>query len=187
MPSGARAATSMASCRVVETRLRMRPAISTSGRKRAKPETSAAIDWPCRAASTTRITGRPSVAARSAVEPCPSAAPSKRPMTPSTSSRSAAAAWLAASVFSRAGDIAQGSRLMASAAGDAREDGAVDIVGPGLGRRHGKAPRRQRRDEAERHEGLAGAGAGGGDDEAVSHRNSPARRRRTNRASRDSG
>ena len=111
---GASARRSMASCRVVAARLTMRPAIRTSCRQVAKPCTRAAIDWLCRSASTTRITGSPSPAARSAVEPVPSAAPSNRPMTPSTSSRSAAAACTAASAASRAGRMAQGSRLTAA-------------------------------------------------------------------------
>ena len=67
--------------------MKITPDTVTSARKVAKPCTVAAALCACAPASTTRITGRPSNAAVSAVEPVafPGAvcAPSNRPMTPS--------------------------------------------------------------------------------------------------------
>ena len=75
-----------------------------------EPATSAATDAPMPRTSTTSTTGRASDAARSAVLPLPSAAPSNRPVTPSTT-----ASWPSTAVASVAavnsGRIAQGSRL----------------------------------------------------------------------------
>ena len=77
------------------------PAISTSSRWRVKPSTSAAAEAAMPRASTTRITGRSSRLARSAVEPWPSPAPSNRPITPSPSTRSTPSATRSASAGER--------------------------------------------------------------------------------------
>lgn len=57
-------------------------------------------------------------------------------------------------------------------AGDAGEDGAVDIVGPGLGGSDLQAAATQGREQAEGDQRLAGTGPGGGDDQAVGQRGS---------------
>ncbi len=72
------------------TLLRITPPIRTSGSQDANPCTSAATDRDCDDASTTSTTGALSSFATCAVDASSpwSAAPSYRPMTPSTTARS---------------------------------------------------------------------------------------------------
>ena len=69
IPSGAAASHSIRAWRSLPTRLKITPDTVTSARKVAKPCTVAAALCACAPASTTRITGRPSIAAVSAVDP----------------------------------------------------------------------------------------------------------------------
>ena len=88
-PTAVTAARTACSWLSLPSRLSTTPARLTPRRKVWKPCTTAAIESLDDEASTTRITGAASAVATSAVEEgVPSAAPSKRPITPSTMSRS---------------------------------------------------------------------------------------------------
>ncbi len=114
-PRGARAPRSMASWRGLPTRLKMTPSISTSLRNWLKPHTSAAMEWDCRAQSTTSTTGKSRSRARSAEEPLPSIAPSKSPIMPSaTRTRAPLSVMREESALMSSGRMAQGSRLKQS-------------------------------------------------------------------------
>ena len=182
MPVSASARRSIVSCFVVATRLTMTPAIVTPGRQFAKPATSGAIDWLCRSASTTRITGRPSAAARSPVEP--------RAVGGAVEEAHHALDQQQVGI-DRLAQRAEPRRrhrprveVDRSAAGDAREDRGVDVVGAGLRRRDVDAAGAQRGDEAERDERLARARARRGDDEAASQGDFPRASRRARRGAR---
>ena len=94
-PACSHACRSTSSWRAEPTRLRITPANRTLWSKVANPCSRAAMLWLCPRASTTRITGAPSIAATWAVEPWagPGAVglmrPSNRPITPSTTAMSA--------------------------------------------------------------------------------------------------
>ena len=74
----------MRACASLPTRLAITPTTWMSSRKRARPVASAPKVCAIAEASITAITGRPKVAARSALL----GLPSNRPITPSTSTRS---------------------------------------------------------------------------------------------------
>ena len=135
----------------------------TSVRKLAKPWTSAAADWACDFTSSTSTTGQPVRAARSAVEPVPSAAPSNRPMTPSTISRSALSSASPARV---SGAHRPGVQVEAGPAAGRRVEHRVDVVRADLAGRHRHAGIAQMPQQRQHRDGLAAARRRGGEDQA---------------------
>ena len=107
----AQAAPRMAAWRALPTRLKTAPATWTSVRWPAKPCSTAAAEAACPRTSTTRTTGQPVAAARSAVEPLSRVAPSKSPMTPSHTRISAPSPRRRATAARLRRGMAQGSML----------------------------------------------------------------------------
>ena len=114
MPTSAIASVTSRRCRSEPTRLRTTLPMRTIGSCALQPRTTAAADWDCPETSSTRSTGRPKRAARSAVvpqRPGEAEMPSNNPIAPSTINRSALLAASAASASSSGGGMAQLSRL----------------------------------------------------------------------------
>ena len=170
MPSASMAGAIAISWRALELMLRMTPPIVRSSRYILQPSTMAAAVSACVATSSTRTTGQPVNAARSAVEPRAALAAGRRAVEQAHDAFDHAEVRVGRVRGDKRVDELRAHRprieVDALTSGSRRMEGRIDIVGSALERLDGDALVAQRAQQAQRQRRLAGAGACGGDDDA---------------------